>query len=157
MPYYADLNPKGSLGKDWAADEEGRARAVSRLLALRQALATDAAKTGDGAYRDRTGDLRLAKLRRVFSVCRVVPLKWPLKPMKLWRDALIRHAAAPFGRAMLAERLQTFGGATTVLVVEDGLENRFGLLGPTRVQIPPPPLTTPNLTAGGRIRREIAV
>jgi endonuclease/exonuclease/phosphatase family metal-dependent hydrolase len=42
MPYYADLNPKGSLGKDWAADEAGRARAVSRLLALRQAFSTDA-------------------------------------------------------------------------------------------------------------------
>jgi hypothetical protein len=100
-----------------------------------------------GAYRDRTGDLRLAKLRRVVSVCRVGPLKRPVKPTKLWRDALIRHAAAPFGRAMLAERLQTFGGATTVLVVDDGLENRFGLLGPTRVQIPPPPLNSAK-TAG---------
>jgi hypothetical protein len=39
----------------------------------------------------------------------VVPLKRLEKPMKFWRDALIRHAAAPFGRAMLAERLQTFG------------------------------------------------
>jgi len=35
--------------------------------------------------------------------------------MKLWRDALIRHAAAPFGRAMLAERLQIFGWEYDVL------------------------------------------
>jgi hypothetical protein len=70
---------------------------------------------GDGAYRDRTGDLRLAKLPHVVSVCRVVPLKQLEEPMKLWRDALIRHAAAPFGRAMLAERLQIFGWEYDVL------------------------------------------
>jgi hypothetical protein len=34
-----------------------------------------------------------------------------------------------------------------------GLENRFGLLGPTRVQIPPPPLTEPNPASDAGFRR----
>ena len=34
-----------------------------------------------------------------------------------------------------------------------GLENRFGLLGPTRVQIPPPPLTEPNPAPDAGFRR----
>lgn len=42
MSYYADLNPRGALGREWAADEEARARAVARLLSLRQALRADA-------------------------------------------------------------------------------------------------------------------
>jgi endonuclease/exonuclease/phosphatase family metal-dependent hydrolase len=42
VSYYADLNPRGALGREWAADEEARARAVARLLSLRQALRADA-------------------------------------------------------------------------------------------------------------------
>jgi endonuclease/exonuclease/phosphatase family metal-dependent hydrolase len=38
MPYYADLNPKGRLGRDWRADPQARERAVARLLTLREAL-----------------------------------------------------------------------------------------------------------------------
>ena len=42
MPAYADLNPRGLLGRDWAADEPARVRAIDRLLALRTALSSDA-------------------------------------------------------------------------------------------------------------------
>jgi len=38
VPYYADLNPRGALGPEWAADEQARVRAIDRLLALRAAL-----------------------------------------------------------------------------------------------------------------------
>jgi len=38
MPYYADLNPLGRLGADWARDEPARQRTISGLLKLRQAL-----------------------------------------------------------------------------------------------------------------------
>src|SRR4051812_16175884 len=39
VPYYADMNPAGGLGPEWAADEPARRRAADRLLTLRQALA----------------------------------------------------------------------------------------------------------------------
>lgn len=35
MPYYADLNPDGALGAEWAKDVDARRRAVERLLRLR--------------------------------------------------------------------------------------------------------------------------
>ena len=38
MPYYADLNPRGALDAEWAADEPARVRTIDRLLALRAAL-----------------------------------------------------------------------------------------------------------------------
>jgi len=40
MPAYADLDPRGRLGPEWAADEPARTRAIERLLALREALRT---------------------------------------------------------------------------------------------------------------------
>jgi endonuclease/exonuclease/phosphatase family metal-dependent hydrolase len=41
VPYYADLNPASSLfARDWNGDETARLRAVDRLLALREALAS---------------------------------------------------------------------------------------------------------------------
>lgn len=42
MPSYADLNPQGALAKEWADDDPARRRAVERLLALREALRSDA-------------------------------------------------------------------------------------------------------------------
>jgi endonuclease/exonuclease/phosphatase family metal-dependent hydrolase len=42
LPYYVDLNPRGELGREWATDADARARAVARLLTLRQALGGDA-------------------------------------------------------------------------------------------------------------------
>jgi endonuclease/exonuclease/phosphatase family metal-dependent hydrolase len=57
VPYYADLNPKGTVfdRAEWG-DEKGRLRAVQRLLALRAAL-----RTADGAPPPRTlGNLLLA-------------------------------------------------------------------------------------------------
>src|SRR5690349_13920349 len=41
MPAYADMNPRGLLGREWAADEPARLRAIDRLLALRAALRAD--------------------------------------------------------------------------------------------------------------------
>jgi len=41
LPYYADLNPKGRVGAEWVADPDARARTVTCLGALRQALAAD--------------------------------------------------------------------------------------------------------------------
>jgi endonuclease/exonuclease/phosphatase family metal-dependent hydrolase len=39
VPDYHDLNPLGRLGQEWRDDESARARAVSKLLELRTALA----------------------------------------------------------------------------------------------------------------------
>jgi hypothetical protein len=42
VPYYADLNPKGTVfdEAEWGEDEDGRLRPIQRLPALRAALQT---------------------------------------------------------------------------------------------------------------------